>query len=157
MICGYLTAQMILTTLCVIWKFTDTAMEHYYDKGILEWLDCGLAPPCPRIVLNNQNGPEQCCNCQRMEELGTWTLHFIGTSRGHSNYFFCYNQSYFIQAYVPLTFVTLLLLLLSHFSRVPLCVTPERAAHQASLSLGFSRQEHRSRLLFPSPMHESEK
>ena len=31
------------------------------------------------------------------------------------------------------------------------------AAHQASLSLGFSRQEHQSGLPFPSPMHESEK
>ena len=30
------------------------------------------------------------------------------------------------------------------------------AAHQAPLSLGFSRQEHWSGLLFPSPMHESE-
>ena len=37
---------------------------------------------------------------------------------------------------------TLLLLLLSHFSRVRLCATPEMAAHQASPSLGFSRQEH---------------
>ena len=34
------------------------------------------------------------------------------------------------------------LLLLSRFSRVQLCVTPWTAAHQASLSLGFSRQEH---------------
>ena len=31
------------------------------------------------------------------------------------------------------------------------------AAHQASPSLGFSRQEHWSELPFPSPMHESEK
>ena len=31
------------------------------------------------------------------------------------------------------------------------------AAHQAPLPLGFSRQEHWSRLPFPSPMHESEK
>ena len=31
------------------------------------------------------------------------------------------------------------------------------AAHQAALSLGFSRQEHWSGLPFPSPMHESEK
>ena len=46
------------------------------------------------------------------------------------------------------------LLLLSHFGRVPLCVTPETAAHQAPLSLGFSRQEHWSGLPFPSPMHE---
>ena len=51
----------------------------------------------------------------------------------------------------------LLLLLLSHFSRVRLCVTPQTAAHQAPLSLGFSRQEHWSGLPFPSAMHESEK
>ena len=42
----------------------------------------------------------------------------------------------------------LLLLLLSHFSRVRLCATPETAAHQAPLSLGFSRQEHWSGLHF---------
>ena len=41
-----------------------------------------------------------------------------------------------------------LVLLLSHFSRVKLCVTP---------SLGFSRQEHWSGLPFPSPIHKSEK
>ena len=51
----------------------------------------------------------------------------------------------------------LLLLLLSRFSHVRLCATPETAAHQAPLSLGFSRQEHWSGLPFPSPMHESEK
>ena len=51
----------------------------------------------------------------------------------------------------------LLLLLLSRFSRVRLCATPETAAHQASPSLGFSRQEHWSWLPFLSPMHESEK
>ena len=51
----------------------------------------------------------------------------------------------------------LLLLLLSRFSRVRLCATPETAAQQAPLSLGFSRQEHWSALPFPSPMHEREK
>ena len=51
----------------------------------------------------------------------------------------------------------LLLLLLSHFSHVQLCVTPQMAAHQAPPSLGFSRQEHWSWLPFPSPMHESER
>ena len=50
-----------------------------------------------------------------------------------------------------------LLLLLSLFSRVRLCATPETAAHQAPPSLGFSRQEHWSGLPSPSPMHESEK
>jgi len=42
----------------------------------------------------------------------------------------------------------LLLLLLSRFSRVQLCATPEMVAHQAPLSLGFSRQEHWSGLRF---------
>ncbi|CAM9206533.1 unnamed protein product [Rangifer tarandus platyrhynchus] len=49
------------------------------------------------------------------------------------------------------------LLLLSLFRHVRLSVTPQTAAHQAPLSLGFSRQEHWSGLPFPSPMHESEK
>ena len=49
------------------------------------------------------------------------------------------------------------LLLLSRFSRVRLCATPEMAAYQALLPLGFSRQEHWSGLPFPSPMRESEK
>ena len=52
---------------------------------------------------------------------------------------------------------TLLLLLLSHFSRVRLCVTPWTATHQSPLSLGFSRQEQWSGLPLPSPVHESEK
>ena len=50
-----------------------------------------------------------------------------------------------------------LLLLLSHFSRVRLCATPQMAAHQALPSLGLSRQEHWSGLPFPSQMHENEK
>ena len=43
--------------------------------------------------------------------------------------------------------VLVILLLLSHFSRVRLCATA---------SQGFSRQEHWSGLPFPSPMHKSE-
>ena len=39
-------------------------------------------------------------------------------------------------------YVLCMLLLLSRFSRVQLCATPETAAHQASPSLGFSKQEH---------------
>ena len=53
--------------------------------------------------------------------------------------------------------VVMLLLLLSRYSRVRPCATPQTAAHQAPPSLGFSRQEHWSRLPFPSPMHESGK
>ena len=57
---------------------------------------------------------------------------------------------------IPISML-LLLLLLSRFSCVRLCATPQMAAHQAPPSLGFSRQEHWSGLPFPSPMHESEK
>ena len=46
------------------------------------------------------------------------------------------------------------MLLLSRFSRVRLCATPQTVAHQAPPSLGFSRQEHWSGLPFPSPVHE---
>ena len=46
---------------------------------------------------------------------------------------------------------------LSRFSRVQLCVTPQKAAHEAPPSLGFSRQEHWSGLPCPSPVHEREK
>ena len=62
-----------------------------------------------------------------------------------------------ISQIISLTHSLLLLLLLSRFSRVRLCATPQTAAHQAPLSLGFSRQEQWSGLPFPSPMHESEK
>ena len=92
----------------VTWKVTGTVMEHYHDKGLLGWLDGRLAPPCPKTVLDKRSGPEQWDIWKlaaSTEELGIWTEHFTGTSRGSSNYFFCYNQSYFIQACVPLPFV----------------------------------------------------
>ena len=54
-------------------------------------------------------------------------------------------------------FYRVMMLLLSRFSRVRLCATPETAAHQAPPYLGFSRQEHWSGLPFPSSVHESEK
>ena len=65
--------------------------------------------------------------------------------------------SYSIPLTGRLSYCLLLLLLLSRFSHVRLCVTPYTAAHQAPPSLGFSRQEYWSGLPFPSPMHESEK
>ena len=67
-----------------------------------------MASPPPRIVLDKQSGPKEWDIgklAASTEELETWTRHFTGTSRGHSNYFFRYNQSYFIQACVPLPFV----------------------------------------------------
>ena len=47
--------------------------------------------------------------------------------------------------------VNQVLLLLSHFSRVRLLVTPWTAAHQAPLSMKFSRQEYWSGVPLPSP------
>ena len=49
------------------------------------------------------------------------------------------------------------LAIVKSLSHVQLFVTPWTVAYQASLSMGFSRQEHWSGLQFPSPMHESEK
>ena len=63
----------------------------------------------------------------------------------------------YIYIYIYIYGGILLLLLLSRFNHVRLCATPWTAAHQASPSLGFSRQEHWSGLPFPSPIHESEK
>ena len=44
-----------------------------------------------------------------------------------------------------------LVLVLNHFSRVRLFVTPWTGARQVSLSMGFSRQDYWSGLPFPSP------
>ena len=99
MICGCLTARRVLTALRdsatqVAWRVTNSRMEHYHDKGLLSWLDGGMASPCPRIILHKQTGPEQWGTWKLAasnEELGTWTGHFIGTSHSsHSNYFFHY-------------------------------------------------------------------
>ena len=78
------------------------------------------------------------------------------------DYFFEFRASVFFlsqEVILPCNYFTtlllgmLLLLLLSRFSRVRLCVTPEMTAHQAPPSLGFSRQEHWSGLPFPSPSY----
>ena len=57
-------SQDINITVCdyatqLAWKINDTTMEHYHDKGLLGWLDSGLAPPHSRIVLDKQSGSEQ--------------------------------------------------------------------------------------------------
>ena len=50
-ICDYTTK--------VTWEVTNTMMEHYHDKGLLGWLDCGMALPCPREVPDKRIWPEQ--------------------------------------------------------------------------------------------------
>ena len=71
-----------------------------------------------------------------------WTWHAIMTENARS-----------FSQLLPPDFRPLLLLLLSHFNRVRLCVTAYTAAHQVPLSLGFSGQEYWSGLPLPSPMH----
>ena len=65
-------------------------------------------------------------------------------------------QCYRLDEYDSGQQITMLLLLLSRFSHVRLCATLWTAAYQASLSMGFSRQEHWSGLPFLSPRNYHE-
>ena len=85
-------------------------MKHYHDKGFLGWLNGGMAPPpllleLPWINTLSLNNGTFGNLLRTPEKFGTWTRHFTETCRGHSNYFFCCNRSYFIQGRVPLPFV----------------------------------------------------
>ena len=67
---------------------------------------------------------------------------------------FLYKTSNPLELFVPLTYKTLFFFKWSEvklLSRVWLLVTPWTVAHQASPSMGFSRQEYWSGLPFPSP------
>ena len=59
----------------------------------------------------------------------------------------------FIYIYIYLYLYLYSCMLLSHFSCVWLFATPWTIAHQASLSMEFSRQEYWSGLPFPSPIY----
>ena len=107
MVCGYLTAQIELCVIMLlkrhgqllILQWSVTMTEDFLDGLMVEWLPLNLKSS------DKQIGPEQWDIWKlaaSTEELGTWAGHFTGTSGSHSHYFFQYNQSYFIQAYVPL-------------------------------------------------------
>ena len=123
----------------------------------------------PFVDMTGDGSKVRCCKAKYC--IGTWNvrsmnqgklgmvqLHFEKDFRPRIHLLsnFTLFTAFFFLAY-PDCYVALGLLLLSRFSRVLLCATPETAAHQAPPSLGFSRQEHWSGLPFPSPMHESEK
>ena len=110
---------------------------HFFLQGI--FLIQGLNP-CPLCLLHWQVDSLPLCH------LGSPCVYSFPANSFISTIFL---DSVYIYG--------LLLLLLSCFSRVQLCATPQMAAQQAPPSLGFSRQEHWSGLPFPSPMHESEK
>ena len=94
-----------------------------------------------------------------MKIVSSVTLHYLKATNAIANKRSLHHRliqsCYFAFSNIPL--LLLLLLLLSRFSRVRLCATPQTAAHQAPPSLGFSWQEHWSGLPFPAPMYESEK
>ena len=99
----------INSTMCdyvtqVTWKITNSSMERFQDKELFGWLDGGMAPPCPQIILNKRIGPEQWDIgklAASTEKLGTWTRHFTETSRSHSNYSFCYNHIFYTSLCSP--------------------------------------------------------
>ena len=78
--------------------------------------------------------------CRWSHSNSTPSLHFFHFNRDSVSSSLPHSPSYHL----------LLLLLLSRISHVQLCVTPQTAAHQATLPLGFSRQESWSGLLFPA-------
>ena len=91
-----------------------------------------------------------------------WSLHVNLTGKSclpskHSFWASSWRSQGVLKKPLSEPWLALLLLLLSHFSRVRLCATPQTAAHRAPPSPGFSRQQHWSALPFPSPMHKSEK
>ena len=111
--------------------------------------DMGLNPGLERSHRGENGNPLQySCLGNPVDRGAWWAIQSIGSQRIRHDW-----ATFTFTLYISM----LLLLLLSRFSRVRLCATPETAAHQAPQSLGFSRQEHWSGLPFPSPMHESEK
>ena len=79
--------------------------------------------------------------------------HNSKTSILQHSAFFMVQLRYTFHSYTPVIFHVpplLYSLLLSRFSRVRLCATPQMAAHQAPPSLGFSRQEYWSGVPLPS-------
>ena len=125
------TCMCSVAQLCpALWDSVDCSLlgSSVYGiilAGILEWaaIPFSKGPSQPRDWTHIEPTLHLQVDCLPLSHLGS-QLHSLFTLNG------------------------LLLLLLSHFSHVWLCVTP---------SLGFSRQEHWSGFPFPSPMHESEK
>ena len=99
---------------------------------------------------------------EHSKKFNTWEINLWGSAAGRKMFwrwifltlFYHYLDNVFRQKKSDSAW---LLLLLSHFSHVQLCVTPWTTAHQAFPSMGFSRQEDWIGLPFPSPMHVSGK
>ena len=89
-------------------RVTNTMTEHYHDKGLLPWLDSGIAPLVLRSSSINRVGLNNGTSGNLLpppKNLGLGPDISQGPIMVIVNYFFCYNQSYFIQACVPLPFI----------------------------------------------------
>ena len=122
------------------------AKESACNRG-----DAGSIPGSGRSPEGEHGKPLQFSCLENPKERGAWWTTVLGVARSQT---WLKRRSKHMHV---INSLLLLLLLLSRFSHVRLCVTLETAAHQAPPSPGFSRQEHWSGLPFPFPIHESEK
>ena len=150
---------------CASWPFVCLLRRNVcLDLLLIFWLGC-LIVRCmsccyileinPLSITSFANTFSHSVGCLSILFMISFTVQSLSLIR--SPFIFVFIFVYLFFCFILFLFYSRQLLLLSCFSRVQLCVTPEMAAHQAPLSLGFSRQEHWSGLPFPSPMHESEK
>ena len=135
--------------------------EHYVRCGDVQMKNNQISASQSYIV-NYYNKPRQGTVEAQRKSCPTLPRKSRNTSQTRQELRWFLNGDFNLQIkeYLPLltaASIQQVLLLLSRFSRVRLCVTPWTAAHQAPLSLGFCRQVHWSWLPFPSSVHESEK
>jgi len=148
---SHIALQFDPWTTCV-WTLNSLTCTLFLMHGLPRWLISKDLPSRrhgfdlwdQKIPGGGNGNPLQYSCLGNPMDRGAWQATIHGVTKGLNMTEWLRNNS-------------LLLLLLSHFSRVRLCATPETAAQQGPPSLGFSRQEYWSGLPFPSPMHESEK
>ena len=125
-----------------VWFVTPWTLGHQAHLSMgLPWQEYRSGLPCPPTVNLSNPGIESMSPEAPTLAGRFFTIELPGKS---TNIHTCMLR------------LLLLLLLLSHFSRVQLYATPQTAAHQAPSSLRFSTQEHWSGLPCPFPVHESE-
>ena len=154
-------AVLTYVTSCVCFLF-HLLLPHDLRQGLASCFCRGADGHCVRLW--NSNTPCTVCEaCTICRQVGVAGLHktVFGGCEVYQVFTYQAILSFDLKKAFKNTKSMIvcqpLLLLLSRFSSVRLCVTPQMAAHQAPPSLGFSRQEHWSGLPFPSPIHESEK
>ena len=146
---GRLLCFHVNYSLCITWTAYLLPNSSHLDFSQFYYVFLSrTSGPTNNLHITSQHGRE---SSMPLAICSNTTLNFFFQNSSYLRLLICYHQLCWVIN------TTMALLLLSCFSRVQLCVTPQTSAHQAPLSLGFSRQEHWSGLPFSSPMHESEK